>query len=225
MCRSYSERLEGVAADGEAQFHPARATTPAEVEALTEQIRRRVLRWFSRSGLLDPVDAGGMLDWANGGGFSLDASVRIGADDRAGLERLLRYCARPTFALERLQAAGPDRVIYRLPKPAMDGRTELVLTPLEFLDRVAALIPPPRRHRHRYHGVLAPNSPLRQAVTAYRRESLDEEPAESHPDQSPDPEPVQEQSGRRRDRRHRRAQGRMWCRTPRPRSCLSLRVA
>ena len=31
-----------------------------------------------------------MLDWANGGGFSLDASVRIGADDRAGLERLLR---------------------------------------------------------------------------------------------------------------------------------------
>ena len=40
------------------------------------------------------------------------------------------------------------------------------LTPLEFLDRLAALIPPPRRHRHRYHGVFAPNHPLRQAVTA-----------------------------------------------------------
>ncbi len=30
--------------------------------------------------------------------------------------------------------------------------------------------PPPRRHRHRYHGVLAPNAPLRAAVTAYGRE-------------------------------------------------------
>jgi hypothetical protein len=38
--------------------------------------------------------------WEHGGGFSLDASVRVEADDRLGLERLLRYCARPAFALE-----------------------------------------------------------------------------------------------------------------------------
>ena len=37
---------------------------------------------------------------------------------------------------------------------------------MELLDGLAALIPPPRRHRHRYYGVLAPNSPLRTAVTA-----------------------------------------------------------
>ena len=43
---------------------------------------------------------------------------------------------------------------------------ELHLTPLELLDRIAALVPPPRTHRHRYCGVLAPNSPLRAAVTA-----------------------------------------------------------
>lgn len=42
----------------------------------------------------------------------------------------------------------------------------LRLSPLEFLDRLAALVPPPRVHRHRYHGVLAPNSPLRARVTA-----------------------------------------------------------
>ena len=40
------------------------------------------------------------------------------------------------------------------------------LTPLELIDRIAALVPPPRTHRHRYFGVLAPNSPLRAAVTA-----------------------------------------------------------
>jgi hypothetical protein len=43
---------------------------------------------------------------------------------------------------------------------------ELHLTPLELIDRIAGLVPPPRTHRHRYFGVLAPNSPLRAAVTA-----------------------------------------------------------
>jgi hypothetical protein len=36
----------------------------------------------------------------------------------------------------------------------------------EFLDRLADLVPPPRKHRHRYHGVFAPNHKLRRAVTA-----------------------------------------------------------
>jgi hypothetical protein len=104
-------------------------------------------------------------------GFSLDAAVRIAGDDRAGLERLLRYCARPAFALERLTQVDAERVVYRLPKPQPDGRIALSLTPLELLDRLAALIPPPRRHRHRYQGVLAPHAPLCAAVTAYGRDA------------------------------------------------------
>jgi hypothetical protein len=56
------------------------------------------------------------------------------------------------------------------PKPQPDGRTELRLTPLELIERLAALIPPPRIHRHRYHGVLAPNAPLRAQVTALARQ-------------------------------------------------------
>ncbi len=43
---------------------------------------------------------------------------------------------------------------------------ELTLMPLELTARIAALVPPPRTHRHRYLGVLAPHSPLRAAVTA-----------------------------------------------------------
>ena len=43
---------------------------------------------------------------------------------------------------------------------------ELVLTPLALIDRIAQLVPPRRIHRHRCYGVLAPNSPLREAVTA-----------------------------------------------------------
>jgi len=41
----------------------------------------------------------------------------------------------------------------------------------ELLDRLATLIPTPRRHRHRYHGVLGPHAPLRAAVTAYGRDA------------------------------------------------------
>jgi hypothetical protein len=56
---------------------------------------------------------------------------------------------------------GPGRV-RKSTRPGASGVIEL--TPFEFLDRLAALIPPPRRHR--YHGVFAPNHSLRQAVTA-----------------------------------------------------------
>ena len=115
------------------------------------------------------------------GGFSIDASVHIAARDRAGLERLLRYCAhqrcvtRPPFALERLEAnsygaTGGERIVYRLPHPAPDGTTALSLTPLKLLERLALLIHPPRIHRHRYHGVLAPNAKLRYQVIALGRE-------------------------------------------------------
>ena len=54
----------------------------------------------------------------------------------------------------------------QLPKAMPDGRTVLVLTPLELIALLAALVPPPRVHRHRYYGVLAPNARLRAAVTA-----------------------------------------------------------
>ena len=102
-------------------------------------------------------------------GFSVDASVRIEAQDRAGLERLLRYCARPPFAMERLRKEG-SALAYRCAKqhsePVGGKVADIILTPLELIDRNAALVPPPRTHRHRYYGVLAPNSPLRGAVTA-----------------------------------------------------------
>jgi hypothetical protein len=44
-----------------------------------------------------------------------------------------------------------------------------LLTPLELIDTIAALLPPPRKHRLRYFGVFAPNSPLREFVTAMVR--------------------------------------------------------
>ena len=73
------------------------------------QMRRRLLRVFVRRGLLPDDAARAMAQSQHGGGFSVDGSVRIEAADRAGRERLLRYCARPPFTLERLHELDPNR--------------------------------------------------------------------------------------------------------------------
>ena len=73
----------------------------------------------------------------------------------AGGERLLRYCARPPFALERLQQRDAEHLLYAASKPGPGDCGPQLLTPLQLIDRLAALAPPPRVHRHRYYGVLA----------------------------------------------------------------------
>jgi len=174
-----TSRLDGVSRgdDVEAHFHEASLLQRDHWIRLQCVVQRRALRYFRTHGLLNELDALDMLTWQGSGGFSIDASVRIEGDDRAGLERLLRYCARPPFALERFHAlagvaslASPDaRLLYRFPKPTPDGRTEIVLSPLQLLERLVAFVPPPRMHRHRHHGVLAPHAGLR-VVGLHRRQ-------------------------------------------------------
>ena len=147
-------------------FHAATELDTAAIAQVQAQVRQRILRAFVRRGLIGKGNRDEMMGWEHGGGFSLDASVCIGGRDREGLERLLRYCARPPFALEHLHPLDAEHLIYHNPKPRSDSPRDLVLTPLELIDKIAALIPPPRAHRHRYYGVLAPNSPMRAAVTA-----------------------------------------------------------
>ena len=170
--------------EGPVQFHEATHLTASDWDQLRQTVRHRVLRYFHRHGLLERHVTDDMLTWQASGGFSIDASVHIAARDRAGLERLLRYCARPPFALERLEAnrdgaTAGERIVYRLPHPAPDGTAALSLTSLEFLERLALLIHPPRIHRHRYHGVLAPGGyppkvgpKLRYQVNALGREQV-----------------------------------------------------
>jgi len=96
-------------------------------------------------------------------GFNVQAAVRIEADDDEGRERLVRYCARPCFALDRLSLLPDGRIAYRV-KYGGRGGTHRVMTPVELLARLAALVPPPRYPLVIYHGVLAPHSKWRSAV-------------------------------------------------------------
>jgi len=139
--------IDGVfSAEGDVLRFDEAAINAEAIAKVQAEVRDRGLRLFKRRELLSPEDVDTMRQWMHEGGFSLNADVTVATWDRASLERLLRYCARPIFASERLQWIEKDqRLVYRLSKPRPDGQAVLYLTPLEFLDKLAALIPPPRK--------------------------------------------------------------------------------
>ena len=97
-------------------------------------------------------------------GFSLHAGVFCPAHNRKKLEHLCRYISRPSLSEARLSLNNKGQVIYKLKTPYRNGTTHIVLDPLDFLSRLASLIPRPRIHLIRFHGVFAPNCKYRSLV-------------------------------------------------------------
>ncbi|MGB5253037.1 MAG: transposase, partial [Sedimenticolaceae bacterium] len=102
-------------------------------------------------------------------GFSLHAGVAARADQRQKLERLCRYISRPAIAEKRLSLTPNGNIRYQLKTPYRDGTTHVIFEPLDFIARLAALVPKPRVNLTRFHGVFAPNSKYRARVTQARR--------------------------------------------------------
>jgi ribosomal protein S27E len=95
-------------------------------------------------------------------GFSLHAARKIEPQDRAGLEKLLRYGTRSPIASRRLRIDQDGQVVYQLAKPwGASGITCLRLSPVTFLRRLAMLIPHPFQNMVRYYGVFSGSSKLR----------------------------------------------------------------
>jgi Putative transposase len=109
-------------------------------------------------------------------GFSLHANTHIPAHRRDQLERLLRYTARGAVALERLEVNADGDLLYMFTHPWSDGTTGIKLSPLELLEKLAALVPLPRQHQVRYGGCLAPHSHLRAAIIPTLRQQGADEP-------------------------------------------------
>ena len=76
----------------------------------------------------------------------------------------MRYTARGAVALERLVEDANGDLLYFFTKPWSDGTTGVKLSPLELLEKLAAIVPLPRVHLVRYAGCLAPHSQLRGAI-------------------------------------------------------------
>lgn len=100
--------------DGEDLLYHEIALTPDDIADTEDCIRMRVLRYFGRKGWFDK-NAIKRMNSNENNGFSLNANVRIKSWDREGLERLIRYCARPCFKSENLRWNGPW-VHNRLPR-------------------------------------------------------------------------------------------------------------
>lgn len=107
-------------------------------------------------------------------GFNLHAGVRIEAGDDLGRERLARYGARPPLSLERLRRLPGGRVAYRLKYVSRGRGKHRVMSPMEFMARLAAIICPPRYPLVRYAGVLGPRSAWRKDVVPKPRERTGE---------------------------------------------------
>src|SRR5215831_904837 len=94
---------------------------------------------------------------------------------RKELERLCRYIyiyiyiciyiTRPAIANERLKGNQAGQLVLQLKSPWRDGTTDIVMSPLVFMRRLAALVPRPRLHLIRFHRVLAPHAKLIASTT------------------------------------------------------------
>ena len=110
--------------------------------AVGPQQGRKVFTLQTLPGCEEPFDTGvGKV-----AGLSLHAGVVARADQRQKLERLCRCISRPTIAEQRLSLTPNGRVRYQLQTPYRDGTTYVIFEPLDFIARLAALVPKPLLH-------------------------------------------------------------------------------
>jgi len=140
---------------GKRRFQYVSTTLSDELTHLVHTISHRIARFLERQGQI--------------AGFSLHAGIMARRDQRKKLERLCRYICRPAVSEKRLAMTSGGRIRYQLKTPYRDGTTHVFFQPLDFIARLAALVPKPRVNLTRYHGVLAPNSKHRVLVTPAHR--------------------------------------------------------
>jgi hypothetical protein len=102
-------------------------------------------------------------------GFSLHAGVAARAWERDKLERLCRYISRSAVSEKRLSLTSAGNIRYKLKTPYSDGTTHVIFEPLDFIAKLASLVPKPKVNLTRFHGVFAPNSKHRTLITPARR--------------------------------------------------------
>ena len=124
-------------------------------------------------------------------GFSVHANVYIEARDRLRLERLIRYAARPAVATERLSVLPDGRLLYRLKRPWRDGTNAVIFDRQDFMAKLAVLVPAPRAHLTRYHGILGPAAKWRPLIIPTgHHENSSETPLNPQPSSQPSTAPT-----------------------------------
>jgi hypothetical protein len=151
------EREEDGGDDAQAVFQQASLLGQAALGARAGKRARRVQIQGGRTVEM-PARCAGFA------GYTLHAGVGFKALDRAGLERLCRYILRPPLAQARLARREDGSVEVGLKRAWTDGTTAFIFSPLELVERLAAIVPPPRANQVIYRGVLAGNAEWRAEV-------------------------------------------------------------
>lgn len=174
--------------DGTLQFHRLAPPDDRDIERLLQRVAHRVVKRFDTDepGRDDDPVATSQAEFLNipaftipltpqqpkrplcavYEGFSLHADLSIHHNDRAALERALRYGLRPPLSQRRLSQRPDGKVRLQLRKPLATGQTDILFEPVAFLRRLAASIPKPKQNMVRFHGVFAPNARVRPALAA-----------------------------------------------------------
>lgn len=172
--------VAGASPDAAPVFHRAPEPTPEQVVWLCDRIATRARNVLARRPWhepdeerelpalkvfgAEPKEPAAKRLHARVEGWDLHASPAFEAGDRLALERFCRYSLRGPIANGRLIKGPRGLLSYRLKAPKPDGTTELVMSPMALLERLARLIPQPGRHLTRYFGVLSSGAAWRARI-------------------------------------------------------------
>jgi len=119
--------------------------------AAEQLFRHKVIRLLQRAGLLDDDRTRLLLSWHHSG-FSVHNTVTVEAADGRALEALARYCLRNPVSLTRLRWEPGSETATYLPRTGHDDEQAETLDALDFVARLLAHVPDPRRHLVHYYG-------------------------------------------------------------------------
>ena len=97
-------------------------------------------------------------------GFNLQAATFVAASQRSRLEALVAYVTRPPLATDRLSVNENGELVYKMKRVFSDGTCAILLSPMELIEKLCAMVPPPRAHQVLYTGVFSSHSKWRNLV-------------------------------------------------------------
>ena len=105
--------------------------------------------------------------------LSLQAAACVDGNDRDGLVKFFRYMSRSAVSPSRLSYTNPDApetssIQLALKRPWSDGSTSLEFSQVDFVEKLASIVPAPWINLTRYHGVFAPGHAWRDFIVPRR---------------------------------------------------------
>jgi hypothetical protein len=133
--------------------------------ALGPRAGLKVRRTGSSFGYEEEIPKTGVYGCVTMNGFSLHAATSIKAHERDRLEQLLRYLGRGPVSSGNISLDKDGNVLYEL-KKSYNGAMHVLFSPMEFIEKLASIVPPVYKHQVNYYGCLSSNSHVRPLIIA-----------------------------------------------------------